>query len=260
MDLGTSAGIQVLGNALDVSHPSQLPETGCTLIVASGWAKDFSDAAADAQFFNTLQTDGTEYSSDMAAGNTTAANQVVAEARTNTIDPFFTGSATTGSGDIEMTASQISSLSPTAGIFIFTHGSLDVGQSTFFTKTSQTQITQTGISTSQGGLINIFANGDVNVNESRIMTFEGGDITVWDDTGSINAGRGSKTAVNASPPHETTINDQPVVTFIPPAVGSGIRAVTYAPGFGHPDPPCREHLPVCTGGGYQRRRGRDRRH
>ncbi len=77
MDLGTTAGIQAVGNTFN----GLLSETGCTLIVASGYTKDFSDATADAGFFTALQNDGTEYSKDMAAGNTSEANQVIAGAR-----------------------------------------------------------------------------------------------------------------------------------------------------------------------------------
>ncbi|MGC9966099.1 MAG: filamentous hemagglutinin family protein [Syntrophobacteraceae bacterium] len=232
MDLGTTAGIQVVGNTYD---PSQLSETGCTLIAASGYSMDFSDATADAAFFKALQDKGTEYSKDMAAGDIVKAKQVVADARADIIAPFFAGSATKGSGNIDMTASQISSLSATAGIFIFTNGSLNVGKSTFFA--NESQISSTGIFTAAGGDIDIYANDDVNVNESRIMSFRGGDITVWSDSGNINAGRGSKTAVNASPPSMTLINGQFVLAFSPPAVGSGIRAVTYDPGWGLPTPP-----------------------
>ena len=91
------------------------------------------------------------------------------------------------------------------------------------------------------------------------MTFQGGNITVWDDMGSINAGRGSKTAVTASPPVTTTINGQPVIAFIPPAVGSGIRAVTYAPGYGLPTPAAGNIYLFAPKGNDRRRRGRHRR-
>ena len=74
------------------------------------------------------------------------------------------------------------------------------------------------------------------MNESRVMTFLGGDITIWSDTGNINAGRGSKTAIDASPPTLTNVNGQLVLVFNPPPVGSGIRAVTYSPGVGVPAP------------------------
>ncbi len=223
MDLGTTAGIQAVGNTFNTF----LSETGCTLIVASGFAKDFSDTGKDAGFFTTLQNDGIEFTKDLAAGDTSGANQVAAGAETGVIVPFFAGTATKGSGNIDMTASQISSLTATTGIFIFADGSVNVGKSTFFANESQVQ--STGIFTAQGGPINIYANKDINVNESRVMTFMGGDITLWSDDGSINAGRGSKTEVNATPPTLTLVDGQFVLAFSPPSVGSGIRAVTYAP-------------------------------
>ena len=72
------------------------------------------------------------------------------------------------------------------------------------------------------------------MNESRVMTFEGGDITVWSESGNINAGRGAKEEVIASPPTLVADYSDGVlsgyqVEFTPPAVGSGIRAVTFSP-------------------------------
>ncbi|NLI81626.1 MAG: filamentous hemagglutinin family protein [Deltaproteobacteria bacterium] len=67
------------------------------------------------------------------------------------------------------------------------------------------------------------------MNESRVMSFKGGDITAWSDRGNINAGRGSRTAVNVNPPKRRLIGDVEVLVFEPPAVGSGIRALTYDP-------------------------------
>jgi filamentous hemagglutinin len=99
-----------------------------------------------------------------------------------------------------MTTSQISTNSGKDNIYIIANGKLDVGKSTFFEK--EADRAKTGIFTAAGGAINIFVNGDVNVNESRVMTFEGGDITIWSDSGNINAGIGSKEEVVASPPHE----------------------------------------------------------
>jgi len=279
IDLGTSSGIQMVGN----TYNPLLPETGSTLIVAAGYSMDFSNSSSDAQFFNSLRTQGTLYSQDLADGDTAGAKQVIADTRANVISPFFSGSANKGAGDIDMTTSQISNLTGpvptysftstgardtffasnpndlingvyinvstaagtqlqtwngtawanvTQGIYILANGNLNVGLSTFITA-AQTQ--NTGIFTAQGGPINIFAENDVNVNESRVMTFMGGDITVWSDSGNINAGRGSKTAINASPPQLVSINGEQVLLFSPPAVGSGIRAVTYAP-FGVESP------------------------
>jgi filamentous hemagglutinin family protein len=223
IDLGTSAGIQVVGNIYDAS---QLPGFGAMLIVASGYNKDFSDTAQDAQFFDSLRADGVNYSAAMAAGDTAQAQRIVAGARAGLISPFFKGSANVGAGDIDMTFSQISTTS--SDVFIFTNGNLNVGDTAF---TTQAQIASTGIITSEGGAINIFASKNVNVNESRIMTYLGGDITVWSDTGGINAGLGSKTAVDTSPPTLTYNGStgQYTLTFSPPSVGSGIRALTYNP-------------------------------
>ena len=80
-----------------------------------------------------------------------------------------------------MTTSQISTLSTRRRHFHFRERQPECGQEHFFANESQIQ--STGIFTAQGGAINIFANENVNVNESRVMTFLGGDITVWSDTG-----------------------------------------------------------------------------
>ena len=154
--------------------------------------------------------------------------------KTQTVAPMLSSpSAPSGSGNIEMTSSQISTTSGKDNIYIIAAGELDVGKSTFFNNAAEVQ--KTGIFTAGGGAINILTNGDVNVNESRVMTFEGGDITVWSESGNINAGRGAKEEVIASPP--TLVAEQNTrgeiigyqVVFTPPAVGSGIRAVTFSP-------------------------------
>ena len=118
--------------------------------------------------------------------------------KTQTVAPMLSSpSAPSGSGNIEMTSSQISTTSGKDNIYIIAAGELDVGKSTFFNNAADVQ--KTGIFTAGGGAINILTNEDVNVNESRVMTF-GGDITVWSESGNINAGRGAKEEVIASPP------------------------------------------------------------
>src|SRR5262249_41467257 len=49
-----------------------------------------------------------------------------------------------------------------------------------------------GITTLLGGGIDVFANGDINVEKSRISTFQGGDINLTSTHGIINAGSGSR--------------------------------------------------------------------
>ena len=102
-----------------------------------------------------------------------------------------------------------------APMFIIAGGNVNVGR-TVFPNSSSTTKQSTGIVTIEGGAINIFAVDAVNVNESRVSTTLGGDITIWSDQGSINAGRGSKTEVSVD------ANGDPVT-------GSGIRAVSFDP-------------------------------
>jgi hypothetical protein len=227
INLGTTQGIQTVGNTLNPI----LGTKGSDLIIISGYNLDLQTADANS-LFDTIRTAGTNYSTLLAEGQTAEAQQVVDDTRKQTIEPLL--GSPSGSGNISMTTSQISTVSGQDNIYIIANGQLNVGKSTFFS--NATDVQKTGIFTAGGGGINVYTNGDVNVNESRVMTFLGGDITVWSDNGNINAGRGSKAQVNASPPQLVPELDPSgdiigySVVFTPPAVGSGIRAVTYAPG------------------------------
>ena len=52
-----------------------------------------------------------------------------------------------------------------------------------------------GIYTSGGGNVNVTALGDINVDSSRIATFDGGDISIESFTGDVNAGSGGDVAI-----------------------------------------------------------------
>jgi hypothetical protein len=231
IDLGTSKGIQTIGNSANSAILSA-GETGASLIVAAGVATLDPQTAGQtlSTFFSSVQAAGVEYTDLKNSGDAAGAAAAISQVRASTIDPFL---AQANSGqDITMTSSQIS----TAGggsIFVLATGALNVG-TTLLASASQGS---TGILTETGGAVNIFTVGDLNVNQSRLMTFQGGDITVWSDQGSINAGKGSKTAINASPPQYSCSNGVCTETFTPPAVGSGIRALTYATNPNTPAPP-----------------------
>jgi filamentous hemagglutinin family protein len=235
IDLGTSPyGIQAIGNGAN-------PVVGTgksNLIVVAGYTfntsnqQDFNTFSTGlSTFFSNIQSAGDEYANMLADGNLTGAASLLQSTRTSgpyAIDNFL--GKPSGAGDIDMIFSQIATSIGQSNIYIIAAGTLNVGQSALPTAGSTNA--NTGITTGGGGSINIFANGDVNVNESRIMTFYGGDITIWSDDGSINAGRGSSTAVSALPPKKEIQNGVLVTVFSPPAIGSGIRAVTY--GFNPP--------------------------
>jgi filamentous hemagglutinin len=200
----------------------------------SGYTFDKTGADIDV-FFNAIRKAGDDYATLMAGGKLDDGATLLENTREDTITPFL-GTAS-GTGDINMTSSQMATSIGKSDIFVIANGNLNLGKTAL--PTSSTTNTRTGITTGGGGAINVFSIHDVNVNESRIMTFYGGDITLWSDQGNINAGRGSRTAVSASPPRRQTINGVTTTVFTPPAIGSGIRAVTYGD---NPPPPGDIHL------------------
>ncbi|WP_298191391.1 filamentous haemagglutinin family protein [Novosphingobium sp.] len=67
-----------------------------------------------------------------------------------------------------------------------------------------------GVLSLRGGSIQSFTDGDFRLNQSRLFTLAGGDITMWSSNGDLNAGQGPKTASNFPPI---------VLRFTPNAVG-----------------------------------------
>ncbi|MGC1456599.1 MAG: filamentous hemagglutinin family protein [Nitrospirota bacterium] len=250
IDLGSlSDGIQEIGNG---NNPALGAEKS-SLVVLSGYG--FDKPASDIQaFFNSIRTAGDTYAGLMADGKLDEASQLLQTTRTKTIAPLL--DAPTGAGDINMTSSQISTSNAASDIFVIANGNLNLGKTAL--PSASVVNTTTGITTANGGAINIFAVKDINVQESRVMTFFSrqdmvdptklyGDITVWSDQGNINAGRGSRTAVNASPPKRKQVPGLTGVyetVFTPPAVGSGMRALTYGD---NPPVPGNVHLFAPTG-------------
>lgn len=56
-----------------------------------------------------------------------------------------------------------------------------------------------GVLTLRGGSISSFTDGDFLLNQSRLYTRAGGDITMWSSNGDLNAGQGPKTTANVPP-------------------------------------------------------------
>lgn len=82
------------------------------------------------------------------------------------------------------------------------------------------------------GAIQGFANQDFDVNQSRILTLEGGDIILWASNGNIDAGKGAKSASGAPPPVIAT--DSNGNLFVDPSnavSGSGIGQLLTVPGI-----------------------------
>ncbi len=221
VDLGTTQGIQSVGN----QYNTALGLKGCDIGLVVGYDADLS-AERMRQFFDAIRDLGVRYSRHLAEGDFAAAAERIEEIRQQVAAPTLGPPAATG-GDLDMVSSQINSSGGPDSLSVIAAGSINVGRSTFFTDESVRR--RTGIFTAAGGDINLFSRGDLNVNESRVMTFRGGNITAFCDQGSINAGRGSKTAINTEPPKRVPFQDTYIVVFEPPAVGSGIRTLTYDP-------------------------------
>jgi len=56
-----------------------------------------------------------------------------------------------------------------------------------------------GVLTLRGGSIYSFTDGDFLLNQSRLFTQAGGDVTMWSSNGDLNAGQGPKTSANFPP-------------------------------------------------------------
>ncbi|WP_225206568.1 filamentous haemagglutinin family protein [Novosphingobium huizhouense] len=56
-----------------------------------------------------------------------------------------------------------------------------------------------GVLSLRGGAIRSFTDGDFRLNQSRLFSLSGGDITMWSSNGDLNAGQGPKTASNFPP-------------------------------------------------------------
>ncbi|HUO99045.1 MAG TPA: filamentous hemagglutinin family protein [Rhizomicrobium sp.] len=86
-----------------------------------------------------------------------------------------------------------------------------------------------GVLTLRGGSINTFTDGDFLLNQSRLFTEGGGDITMWSSNGSLNAGQGPKTSANFPPIVVQTDEDlYTEVSSVGGVTGAGIAA--FQPG------------------------------
>lgn len=176
------------------------------------------------QYYALLNSFSQQYSSLMATGNATDKSEAAdlkQDMLTAIINPLLKETQS-GTGDILMTQSVIKTTSGQDSLNLLAAGQIDVGA----TIISDNEDTSLGLLTEAGGDINVFAQGDINVNESRVVTFFGGDIFLLSNQGDINAGRGSTTVVSVSSDGTTEVGGKRVSKYTAPAPGSGIRTST----------------------------------
>ncbi len=231
IDLGSSAGVKAVGS----SENTLLKEGNNDLVVIAGLTASYAvEKTQDffeylTGFFEDLLDAGNAYVTAQNAGDTDGADAIVAEAR-QTIIADLLENASGNDGNISLINSMIYVSGGSGSINLVATGDLDVGVSAvepppIFGTDSSSSDDSSGIYTTVGGSINIYAYGDINVNESRVMTFDGGDIVLWSDYGDINAGYGSKAAVASSDFYYVLQDDGSYKkVYQVPAIGSGVRA------------------------------------
>ena len=167
----------------------------------------------------------------------------------NAINTLFpaqnaSGAALSYSGDIDMFFSQLKTEEGGNIELLDPGGSVEVGvpnppDSLSTVKSYQTATglvvpadVNLGILVLGQGAVEGFANESFEVNQSRILTLEGGDIILWASNGDIDAGKGAKSASGAPPPVINT--DANGNLFVDPSnavSGSGIGQLLTVPGI-----------------------------
>jgi len=134
-------------------------------------------------------------------------------------------------GDLNLISSQIYTLSGGNISILVPGGAIDVGLAFTPVGIAQKPASQLGIVAEGAGNVDIYAAGNVNVNASRIFTLGGGNILIWSDAGSIDAGNGSKSSLSVPPP-VVLVNANGTITLdygASLAAGSGIRTIQTSP-------------------------------
>ena len=103
------------------------------------------------------------------------------------VSPYGATLNVTTLGDLTMTSTKIANESYRGGINLNVGGTLDVGGQ--FTTLGDPSAPK-GIFTTSSGNVSVTANGDVNVDGSRIAAYNGGNISVTSLNGDVNAGTG----------------------------------------------------------------------
>ncbi|HEX7571330.1 MAG TPA: filamentous hemagglutinin N-terminal domain-containing protein [Verrucomicrobiae bacterium] len=138
------------------------------------------------------------------------------------ISPYGANLNVTTVGDFSMTSTKIANESYLGDVTLNVGGTLDVGGQ--FTTLGDPNAAK-GIFTTSGGNVSVTANGDVNVNGSRIAAYDGGNLTVLSQTGDVNAGVGGAGYVSLTALELNPLTGQ--LVSIPASIpGSGILATT----------------------------------
>ncbi len=182
----------------------------------------------DEIFFDELSISGLQANSEPQLGFTTG------YAAIDALYPNSRTASATGpspyAGDISLTFSRIYTTNGGTISLLAPGGGLDVGLANPPASLASKAPSQLGIVAQGTGDVDVYTQGDVDVNSSRIFTLGGGNILIWSDQGSIDAGRGSKTSVSAPPPVvQVDASGNVTLDFTGAVAGSGIRTIQIDP-------------------------------
>jgi hypothetical protein len=110
--------------------------------------------------------------------------------------------STVGQGNITLSGREIKTENGGNIDLLAPYGSITVG-----IELPGTQTVDQGVFTQDGGNINMYTEGDVNVGTSRVFTLRGGNEIIWSSEGNIDAGASSKT-VQSAPPTRVLVDPQ----------------------------------------------------
>ena len=125
--------------------------------------------------------------------------------------------------DLNMFSTTISSQNGGA-VTVRAGGDINVGSTTF----AGNDAVARGIFTAAKAEVSVIADGDVNVNGSRIAAYDGGNVTVESLHGDVNAGVGGRGVVAVTEVFVDPVTHE-VKTYTPSIPGSGILATTFPP-------------------------------
>ena len=144
------------------------------------------------------------------------------------ISPYGANLLINDAGYLEMTSSTIANESLRGGITLNVGSTLDVGGAL---TTLGDPNSARGIFTTSGGNISITARDDINVDDSRIATYNGGNMDILSTTGDVNAGTGGVGYVSMQGVELNPATG--LLTSIPATIaGSGILSTTLPDSHG----------------------------
>lgn len=191
IDLGNSKGVVTRGN-LDNAY---LPEGGAEIMALAGASLPAADAAATPAGLEKKSAAFVDGVVAAAKDGLAAFDQAIAERyAVNTLK----------GGNILVYGSQYKTEQGGAVDLMAPKGSVIAGLSSIPFYLQSKAASENGIFTVRGGEIRVLVGQDFIVNQGRVFTLGGGDITMISQYGNIDAGRGSKTASSAPPPLLTT--------------------------------------------------------